>query len=335
MDQVDKRTEQANEFMIKKRRYVSKKVYTYKELMTTEFPPNKWSVDRLIPAEGLTILSAPPGSYKTWLLAHIVMSVASGSPVFGTFKTIQMNALMIDEENSARLLQERILALQDIDDLPIEFMLNTEFKTDKDSINKLIVHCRDHNIRLITFDSLIRIHDGNENDAKEMSKVFQVLKKLTSAGITVLITHHNRKSSGGAINGQEMRGSSDILAALDCHLALSRSDNRIKLTQTKVRFTEELPPLDIEFRSEDNTASFIFDGKLEPQITRTEQIKLVVLEVLKNGGLSQNSILNRLKLQGAGAGVNTLRLVLLSMEKDGSILSSPGSHNSNVYTLTD
>jgi hypothetical protein len=83
---------------------------TLKELMTRRYPESEWVVESLIP-EGLTVLSAQPASYKTWLLLDIAIAVASGSQLSQTFDTTQSGVLVIDEESSERLLQQRLSLL--------------------------------------------------------------------------------------------------------------------------------------------------------------------------------------------------------------------------------
>ena len=87
---------------------------------------------------------------------------------------------------------------------------------------------------LIVFDSLIRFHEADENDASEMCTVMAHARALAAAGATVLILHHKPKS-------QEVRyrGSSDILAGVDMAYTLEADQGQLKLNRFKNRFGAE------------------------------------------------------------------------------------------------
>lgn len=311
---------------------MSGKAYEFNELLAVQFPPNKWLVDGLIPLEGITVLSSLPGSYKTWLILHIIMHVATGTEIFGEFETTKCNVLVIDEENSARLIQERIRSLSDDTDLPISFMFDSDFSVEKGHVDKLIERCIRDNIKLVTIDSLIRIHSSKENDANEMSRVFKELKKITSAGITLLITHHNRKPGAGSYGGsQEMRGSSDILAAIDCHLALSRNGRMLKFAQTKVRFREEAKPFEVEVVDLNGRISFNFRGEAEA-VGRRQVLTVFIMDTLKNEGeMKQSELKEYLESLEMNVSINTLKKVLNRLFDMGLVSKRAGERNSIIW----
>lgn len=313
-------------------------VVSYGELASIEFPPNKWVVDFLVPASGITILSALPGSYKTWLLLHLAIRIATGGKVFDEFETSQSNVLMIDEENGPRLIQGRLRDLGGYDDMPVSFLFDEGFTVTEKSIGMLIDYCKEHEVTFVTIDSLIRIHGSNENDAMEMSKVFGQLKKLTAAGISVLVTHHNRKPGGNSFGGsQEMRGSSDILAALDCHIAIKRDGRRVKLVQTKIRLCEEMSPIEVELIVDaDGRASFEYMGAAKKQdaISRSEEVAGHLEVLLEEGhSFNQSQLQKQLRDRGVRVSINTLRTLLDDMVQSGALSVEEGSRNSLVYTL--
>lgn len=315
---------------------LSEKTFKYDELMSKDFPPNKWAVDYLIPAEGITVLSALPGSYKTWVLVHIAMCISKGEKVFGEFESQQGSVLMIDEENGARLIQERTNDLGGGESLPISFLFNEGFTINETSVDNLIKFCIESDVSVITIDSLIRVHGSNENDAAEMSMVFQLLKRITTAGITLIITHHNRKPGANSYSGSgEMRGSSDILAALDCHLALKRDGKRLKLSQTKVRFCEEMKPIEIEVGTGVEGVSLRYSGPAT-NTSKSDIIRINVVNCLnRKESMTQTEILDYFKKIELKASVNTLRAVLDKMKEEGLLISEPGAGNSIMFKLNN
>jgi predicted transcriptional regulator len=306
-------------------------------LMTKQFSDDIWLVDGLIPVDGITIISALPGSFKTWILLDMAQSVASGTDLFGKLETKQGGVLIIDEENGERLLQQRLKKLGVDHELPIYFLSDADFRLNEDTVFEVIEYCDLYDIKLVTFDSLVRIHDANENDAKEMASVFRAMREITKRGITVVIAHHNRKPSGNSSNpSHEMRGSSDILAALDCHLALARIDHKsLLLTQTKVRLAEELPALELQVVSDEEKLELVYMGSLEPREDKREIARTVILAVLDahEPGLNQRQLLDTLKRMHTAINARTLRSILEKMQEEGIIIKGQGQRNAYIYKL--
>lgn len=308
------------------------------ELMAQDFPESEWLVENIIPASSITVLSAAPGSYKTWLLLEIALRVAENKSLFGQFKVQQSGVLMIDEENNHQLLQQRLKLLKARAELPICFLCGNNFILNNSSVDKVIALCEKEKLSLITFDSLVRIHTSDENDASKMSAVFQLLRRFTNNGITVVVTHHNRKP--GQFKGSpssEMRGSSDILAAVDCHLSLKRvSKNNLLLTQSKSRFAKEIDSIELKTVSSDNELSFEYIGQITPPPDKRDVIQSDVVSLLKvTNSLSQKIIHEKLIESGATLNIRTLRKVLEEMQSSGVINKSQGQGNSLIYELKD
>ena len=312
------------------------RTYTLSELRAQEFPETCWVVEGLIP-EGITIMSAKPASYKTWLLLEIAKKVANGDPLFGRFTTEQAGVLMIDEENSARLLQQRVnlLTVESHDaDLPVHIMIEQEFNLSDMSIERVINYCIEYDIRLITIDSLIRIYEGDENSSVSTAEVFKKLRRFSKAGISILVTHHHRKSANTEDASQEMRGSSDILAAVDCHIALKRDGHRIVLTQTKLRYADEHEPVELEINSENNSFSFQYLGTLEPIESKRDRTIRIVKEMLGTvSDINQKKLHAQLIESGNPINIKTLRTVLNWMLGERLIIASTGSGNELLYSL--
>lgn len=305
------------------------------ELMRKDFPVNTWLVEGLIPANGITMLSAPPSSYKTWLLLEVGICVATGRQLFGCFETRQLNVLIIDEESGEPMLQRRLKKLSVPEGSPIYFRSLQQFKIERKHINALLKYCKQKDIGLVIFDSLVRIHDKDENDAVKIASIFQMLKECTVEGITVVIAHHHRKSGNYKSSAsQEMRGSSDILASSDCHISMSRSDKKIKVTQTKLRIDEEMEPFEIEVVNNEDSVSLEYVGKLPYAQDKNAKVISQIKEVLiDQPGISQKELLTLLKKRQASIGERSLRSLLKKMEEDNEIETSPGLKNAKKYRL--
>lgn len=305
------------------------------ELMARDFPDSEWAIDGLIPANAITVLSAAPASCKTWLLLEIARTVASGNSLFDVLATKQRGVLMIDEENSLQLLQKRLKQLGVDSNLPICFLASQDFRLTDESIKNTIRLCKDEGLGLISFDSLVRLHGADENDATKMAGVFRQFKKLADAGITVLVAHHNRKP-GQAMHSpsSEMRGSSDILAAIDCHISLKKDGTRLVLTQSKSRLAQELQPIELEVNGDDDTVEFRFIGSLEAHISKREKLERSIIDLLaEEQGLNQKRTHELLAARGLRVGLPTLKAALEDMTRANLLQAKPGLGTETIYSL--
>ena len=93
----------------------------------------------------------------------------------------------------------------------------------------------------IVVDSLSANYDGDsENDSVQVRTWFSRLRRLASAGATVVVIHHSGKGDAG----KNYRGSSDVLAAIDAAYLLEADGEgepmqKLKLSCFKLRAVEE------------------------------------------------------------------------------------------------
>lgn len=268
---------------------------TLNELMVKEFPPQRWLVEKLIPREGLTILSARPSAYKTWLMLESAIAIANGRPLFNHFETEQTGVLIIDEESNENVLQERFRCLNADDSLPIYYMSRAERLMDESYSREIISFCQSKGIGIVMFDSLVRLHHKNENDSGEMSIILNHFKRIADAGIACLILCHHRKSGAGYSSaGESIRGSGDLLASVDVHLALNRkgTSNIVEIIQSKNRYCEELQPFSVTVSNKDGKTSFQYNGNVtEAKDEKDSQLRDEILAYLAdNPGINKSNL---------------------------------------------
>lgn len=307
------------------------------ELLGRKFPPTRWIVEGLIPSEGITIMSAMPGSFKTWMMLDIALAVTQGYKLFGQYDTQTAGVLIVDEESGARMLNERFRQLGAPRGLPIAYFSRAGYKVSQDYIDSLISVCLTRNINLIIFDSLVRLHQGDENTSKDMAELFDLFKQLADNGLSVLIAHHNRKSMPGSYNPSgDMRGSSDILAAVDCHLAINRQKDSeyIEVRQTKNRYMREARPFRLRFLEQDGISSFQFVETLRTKDDRRTEFKEEILKQLADeSNPTKKLLLERLNKMGVNIKLGTLGDLLEELVHDGQVDSKSGTRNAVHYFL--
>lgn len=307
-------------------------------LLKKEFPETEWIIEGILPTASLVLLSAAPSNYKTWLGLDICLKVASQQMVFGRFVTNPCGILYVDEDGTGyREMQKRLTLLQAMPDSPIYILSNSGFKLGTISIEGTIKFCHQNQIKLIVFDTFIRIHDArNENDSVEIARVFELIQRFKTAGIAVLLLHHNRKQYGFNPNpSQEIRGSSDILAAVDSHFSISsqRHKGTIKIVNTKSRFSKELPPFELQIVESDNKIEFNFIDFNTPNLANEEEdTKQSITELVVNSGkMNIQTIYAALQQNHSNVGYKKTKAILDELVATGVLQEKRGKKKELIY----
>lgn len=267
------------------------------DILGKDFGEEEWLVDFLISKPGMTALSGNPGDFKTWITMHIAMCVSRSASVFGEFKANSGGVLIIDEEDHLRLVKKRLELLGARETDNIHYLSQCGIKVDVEAFRNMLVDIvKEKGIKLVILDSLVRVHQQDENDAKSMAKVFSSLQAIIKEGASILFTHHHRKQMGfGSSNpGQSMRGSSDILAAVDCHITIEKKkdeEDRLIIRQTKLRQAELRKPFEVKvLMGEFGPSGFEYAGGYDEKKKKAEEASEAVVAVLTEGMKSRVEI---------------------------------------------
>lgn len=310
------------------------------ELFSMEFPENRWVIEKLIPHQGITLISGAPASFKTWLLLRMAMDIAKGESLFGQFECEKNNVLIIDEENHLRTVRQRFEALDVKADLPIHYLSQKDFLISKKGmIESVLVICAEKEIDVIFIDSLVRINDAEENDASQMSEVFRGIKRFCQNGKTVIITHHERKDGAMKSSPQNrLRGSSDIQASVDCHLAIRRDKDdktKILVEQAKLRSDEEIRPFEVMIRKNGNYTEFMYLGLPSGEISKKDQAKNIIQTILEENedGLSRSTLSAKVR-EAEEIGEKSIREAVDDLIADEIVNEKQGDRNTKICSLT-
>jgi hypothetical protein len=212
----------------------------------------------------------------------------SGTSALEKFATEKSNVMIVNEEDSARLIQDRLKLLGFTDtSLPIYYRIAQGSKLDKDYIKNLIHETREKNVGVIMFDSLRALHEAEENSSSAMQAVMDLLKTIARENITVIFTHHHRKKAFGGKNdeAEASRGSSAINAAISGHISLEeveREDGKILVVRhLKSKVGEKLAPFEIAIHTGDGKVSFQFLGDHKAKERALAEAKNRILSELK------------------------------------------------------
>lgn len=198
------------------------------------FPKQKWIFDRVIPKDGLIALSGAPGSYKSFFALWMALQAGQGRPLFDSDQIIGDNSkeyrtLFIEEENTIRLMHQRLRVLKNGKSRNVFFKIDDGFKMmDDEARQNVVAFCVFNSIDLVVLDpfsSVMGLKDENNN--AEVSTIMDVIRKtFVAQGISVMFIHHPAKNAEG---GKNLRGAGDILGKCDVHLSMEKDETDKKL----------------------------------------------------------------------------------------------------------
>lgn len=309
----------------------------YKLFMETAFPAARFAIEPFFERETLNMVSAPPNTWKSWIMLIFALSMAKGTKAFNTFNAEKLGVMVVNEEDSSAGVQSRIKALGGLsassadlsEDLPLWFRIMYGGKLTKEYIESLLVEIKEKNINVVLFDSLRAIHNAEENDSTAMQGIMDMLNILTREGITVIFTHHHRKKSlfqKSSDDPEMARGSSAISAALSGHISLEEKEREGKkyliIRHLKSKVCEKREPFEvsIEVNNATGSVSFSFAGDMKTNDKKLMETKDAIYELLE----SEKRWMSRKEFIMACPFISdrTFKTALLELEKENNIVSS-------------
>ncbi len=287
---------------------------TLKEFLDTTDRNINWIVDGIIPKESASIIAGYPGSGKTFILADLALAVSSGTKFLNKFETEQGRVLVIDEENSPQLMAHRFSGLingKSLEKPPptLRIALGHGFRFDSSEyVKKLENILDDFRPSLVIVDSLIRVHNGEENSSSEMSKIFGRVKSLMQKyEISFVFSDHFRKPGTNISSaGASLRGSTDKWAFVDTLWSVKKESDRIDVEQVKSRFREEHLSLALRLTDQsENSISleYIGDARQLKQTALLQDSKAFLLRTIGNEWVPRRALLELGKAEGLKSGL--------------------------------
>jgi len=219
---------------------------TYSDEELEHLPTPEFIIDELIPEKSLIAFVGASGSFKTFGVLDVALSIASGSPYHG-HAVRQGRVVYVSAEGGAGF-GLRVKAWKKhhhISSIPFfRAILDAPQLIEDENETALVATINDEDgVELIIVDTLARTFaGGEENSAKEMGAYIAACDRIRRAtGATVALIHHH-----GVVGGRA-RGSSAFYAALDAEITFIREEERdnVKMTWTKAKDFGE--PDDLHF----------------------------------------------------------------------------------------
>lgn len=290
-----------------------------------------WRIKDVLPLQGVGILGGPSGIGKTWMLLDLAIECAVGGKWIGHLETTKGRVLYIDEESSHMLLRHHLTRLltaknQTNASLDLFFAVEQGLRlTNSNSVEKLGKLLDEKKPDLVIVDTLIRVHDAEENSASAMSQVFEVIRHLRQRhGCAFLFADHQRKP-GATMTSPEfmLRGSSDKVAAVDTLLSVIKKDDDRIVDHSKSRYGKHIQAFVFriaDISDEATTLSYLGESDLVKKMEKQGRVREMVSALLNEGEKSRKHIVEHFKAEGTPQAV--VDETLKDMQAEGMVQRS-------------
>jgi hypothetical protein len=332
------------------------KIYTLAEAYAPR-PPVEYVVAGLIPLPSLTIVYAPPGAFKTMLMADLAACVAAGLPWLPPLHagddtqraTSQAPVLWADFDNGPRTMHERIEAVARARELPedtplyyVSMPVPWLDASDFSSIEYLAELIMALGARVVIVDNLRDVAGGVDENSAEMGDVMSNFRRLAEdIEAAVILIHHQRKASGiSSRAGDTLRGHSSIEAALDLALLIEREEHAdtVRIRATKVRGADVLPfGAVFTFDHREGTAELgkvKFYGVEVEDLASDAAIRRAILEEVEAGpDVTKGDLTKQVKETLPDVGVNRIRAQIDYLDTEGKLAVRAGKGRTKHYNI--
>jgi RecA-family ATPase len=185
-------------------------------------PPIDYLIIDLITNSSLNVFYGEAGSKKTYSALSMAVAVANGIDWLG-FTTKKSPVLIIDEESGEKRLSRRLNEVMRGMNLgaseQLFFISLAGFKLDKKEDVRIIEsEINKIGAKLVIFDALADIMDGDENSKKDVQPVMNNLRKIAdNTDSSILLIHHANKG-GGYRGSTAIKASSDLMVQVTSDL---------------------------------------------------------------------------------------------------------------------
>lgn len=318
-------------------------IISWKEFSILQFKEPEWIISNLVPKHGLVAVAGPPESCKSYFTTYLGITVARGQRLFDQFKTKQTPVLLIDQENLPVWIQQRLTQFQAESDLPLYIYADRSSPfnlEDQAAFVQVSNYIEAHEIGLVILDTLRLSHNRDENSSTDMKPVFERLKALAQKAAVLFIQHHRKmdRNHRDKMHGEDMMGSMLIRGSVDYQISMIKTSDvadsitQIKVSQTKARYTRNLPPFTLTLEESTNGLTFIYDGAVSVADSKLTTAKQAIIKLLKTQPLTRQELMSTLTAD-AVCSIRTGDEALKQLRKSGTI--NRDEAKPHAYSLSD
>ena len=203
------------------------------------FPPAKFAIEGVPPAQGVACIYGPSGAGKSALVTSMVHSLALGTTWFDR-EVVQCSVWCVVLEGSAGQ-RNRVEAIEKHSGQPLprtaKFTFSDLRLTEPEDVDELIVWIKKNGgADILIIDTLAcAMAGGDENSSRDMGLAIAGAKALQreTKGLVVLV-HHTGKDAG-----RGLRGHSSLKGALDACIEVKRHEDYRSWKLVKSRDSED------------------------------------------------------------------------------------------------
>ncbi len=274
------------------------------ELLQKTFPAtDAMLASGLMDKGGAIIISGPQKIGKSLFATQLALCLASQRSFLGfevgpaAYRTLILQAEVGEKRMQERFLKQTRGFPADALNRVMSASVFSSVQLDKPEavleIHEALEHLRqpdpDQKLPdLLIIDPLVNFHSGDENVAKDMTKVINVLNEFRAKGVAVVLVHHHSKGGAEKANvGHRLRGSTVLPGWYDSHFSLDW--NNKERTSVKLDFEvrhDEAPETKV-LKLNSETLQF------EDQNDESSQIGLVVSAVEELKGATRDQVAKR------------------------------------------
>lgn len=298
-------------------------------LFALETAPITWLIDGLLPEGCVVMISGDSGSGKSTLATAWGAHIALGVPFAGR-ATAQREVLILDRENPAPVVKDRLLRLGTQDGGGLRFWGGWLEHEAPHPCSAAILEwvARTSPKPVIAVDSAIAFLLGDENSSTDVRKFLHPLRQLAAAGATILLLHH----SGKGDSTLDYRGSSDWKAGIDVGFVLANIGDPARFARVRLRcFKRRIDVVsDLILEFDESSATFYERGGNSKQDADSAIAHAILTET---GNLTGKAFEDEAVRRGLGR--NRARAILDNWTRSGKVRQTGGPRGSKLHSLAD
>jgi len=260
--------------------------------------PPEHLVDEILMAGDTLLIHGYTGAKKSITALELALAIERATPFLGHVATRRAHVGICDEESEERRLGGRLPLLArghdiatDDDVLPV-FAVGSGLRLDTDAgIERIYQIVRANGLDVLIVDTLIRVHQLDENVARDMAVLFMRVRALKrrvhdelGRTLTVILIHHAPKPRPMGGNSAETmaRGSGDILGQVDTALYLRNTADpgRIVFEFSKNRWGPEGVKFLVTVEGGDDRLRLVYAGEAADALGKGEQAHAYIVSTL-------------------------------------------------------
>ena len=263
------------------------------DLNALEIPDIRWITKELLP-EGVALLSAPPKSYKSFMMLDLCIEVCKG----GSFMNHECNkshVLYLDLESGKRRPRDRLKKILN-GELPPEGLYILTGEDDvrrigqgfEDQITELLNH--DTELRLIIIDVLKMIRPEAKRGQLSYDADYELIKPLSDIaksfpGLCIVAVTHDRKMKDVSDWTNNLSGSTGLTGAVDVIMRIDK-DKRDSEESTLLITGRDVEPQALQMRFDKDSMRWQCLGTRESinkKRFRDDYLNNPIIQTIKKG----------------------------------------------------